>query len=114
MGSIERPQLRRIPVTAPIEVFIEAITKDGGCICTEFVTPEEVAQANAEVQPFLDSDKPWQVVLTKLNEDFVVDLPRANCSLQRRVDATDSSGEVQLLARSSSCTLCIKPWESTS
>lgn len=61
MGSIERPQLQRIPVDAPIEEFIEAIKKDGGCICTGYVTAEDVAAANAEVKPFLDADKPWQV-----------------------------------------------------
>ena len=61
MGSISHPQLRRIPVGAPIEEFIDAITKDGGCICTNFSTLEEVTQANAEVKPFLDTDKPWQV-----------------------------------------------------
>lgn len=61
MGSIEKPTLRRIPVDAAIEVFIDAIKKDGGCICTNYVTPEVVATANAEVKPFLDADKPWQV-----------------------------------------------------
>lgn len=61
MGSIERPTLQRINVDAPIEEFIGAIKRDGGCICTNYITPETVAQANAEVQPFLDADKPWQV-----------------------------------------------------
>jgi hypothetical protein len=60
MGSIERPTLQRINVDAPIEDFIEAIKRDGGCICTNYVSPEIVAKANAEVQPFLDADKPWQ------------------------------------------------------
>ena len=60
MGSITKPTLRRINVDAPIEDFIEAIKKDGGCICTNYVSPEEVAQANVEVKPFLDADKPWQ------------------------------------------------------
>ncbi|MAD81634.1 MAG: hypothetical protein CL912_01610 [Deltaproteobacteria bacterium] len=60
MGSITKPTLRRINVDAPIEDFIEAIKKDGGCICTNYVSPAEVAQANAEVKPFLDADKPWQ------------------------------------------------------
>lgn len=61
MGSITKPTLRRINVDAPIEDFIEAIKKDGGCICMNYVSPEEVAQANAEVKPYLDADKPWQV-----------------------------------------------------
>ncbi|KAE8454313.1 hypothetical protein EG329_005238 [Mollisiaceae sp. DMI_Dod_QoI] len=60
MGSIEKPTLQRIPVDAPIEVFIETIKKDGGCICTNYVSPEDIATANAEVKPFLDADKPWQ------------------------------------------------------
>lgn len=62
MVPIPKPTLQRIPVNAPIEKFIAAIKKDGGCICTDFVTPEDVATANAEVKPFLDADKPWQVV----------------------------------------------------
>lgn len=61
MGSVEKPSLQRIPVDAPIEVFIEAIKKDGGCICVNYVSPEDIAAANAEVKPFLDADKPWQV-----------------------------------------------------
>ena len=61
MGSLEKATLRRVNVNAPIEEFIEAIKRDGGCICTNYVTPEEVTQANAEVKPFLDADKPWQV-----------------------------------------------------
>ncbi|KAL3427434.1 phytanoyl-CoA dioxygenase [Phlyctema vagabunda] len=59
MGSIEKPTLKRIPVDAPIEEFIDAITKDGGCICTNFVSVETVEKANAEVKPWLDADKPW-------------------------------------------------------
>lgn len=61
MGSVEKASLQRIPVDAPIEIFIDAIKKDGGCICTNYVSPEDIAAANAEVKPFLDADKPWQV-----------------------------------------------------
>jgi hypothetical protein len=61
MGSIEKPTLKRIPVDAPIEDFINAIKKDGGCICTGYVTKEDVETANAEVKPWLEKDKPWQV-----------------------------------------------------
>ena len=63
MVPISKPILERIPVDAPIEQFIEAIKRDGGCICTNFATPKDVATANAEVKPFLDADKPWQVSL---------------------------------------------------
>jgi hypothetical protein len=63
MGSVERPLLKRINVDARIEEFIDAIKKYGGCICTNYITTEVVAQANAEVQPFLDADKPWQVII---------------------------------------------------
>jgi hypothetical protein len=63
MVPVQKPTLQRIPVDAPIEDFIEAITKDGGCICTDFVTPGDIAAANAEVKPYLDADKPWQVSL---------------------------------------------------
>lgn len=63
MAPIIKATLKRLPVDAPLEDFIDAITKDGGCICTNYVTPEEVDQANAEVKPWLDKDKPWKVWL---------------------------------------------------
>jgi len=63
MIPISKPTLQRIQVDAPIEKFIEVIKRDGGCICTNFVMPEDVAAANAEVKTFLDADKPWQVSL---------------------------------------------------
>lgn len=67
MDSITGPQLKRLPVDAPIEEFITAITRDGGCICTNYVTPKEVSEANAEVKPFLDANKPWQVSSSSYN-----------------------------------------------
>lgn len=53
--------LQKLDVSAPIEEFIAAIEKDGGCICTGFASVEDVAKATAEVQPHLDADKPWSV-----------------------------------------------------
>lgn len=55
---MSKPSFQRISVNAPIEEFIEAIKRDGACICTDNVTPDEVALENAEVKPFLDADKP--------------------------------------------------------
>jgi hypothetical protein len=63
MDSTEKPSLRPINVDPPIQEFIDAIKRDGGCICMNYVTPEEIAQANAEVKPFLDADKPWQICI---------------------------------------------------
>lgn len=107
MGSISPPQLRRIPVDAPIEDFIDAIKIDGGCICTNYIPPETVAQANAEVKPFLDADKPWQVrIVLKQRAMHPTDQnSRASFSPQRQDAVTDFSGEAQHAVRSSSCTL---------
>lgn len=95
MGSIERPTLQRIPVDAPIEVFIEVIKRDGGCICTDYVTPEDVATANAEVKPYLDADKPWQVRV--YNQSLIILLkPRSGETLSSR----DSSLQQVVMAQS--------------
>lgn len=61
MGSIDCPVRRRINVNVPIKDFIDSIKKEGGCICTNYVMQEIAAQASAEVKPFLEADKPWQV-----------------------------------------------------
>jgi hypothetical protein len=108
MVPIPKPTLQRIPVDAPIEEFIEAITKDGGCICTDFATPEDIAAANAEVKPFLDADKPWQVGLT-MNIFLIFQLipkPRGNSSHQKLDAAIGFYGGAQLVERSFSCTHC--------
>jgi hypothetical protein len=89
-------------VDEPIEKFIEVIKRDGGCICTNYVTPEEVAQANAEVKPFLDADKPWQVSCISPCNDSLTDTIRASYSLPKHDAATASYGEVQPVARNSS------------
>ncbi|KAI9733254.1 MAG: hypothetical protein M1834_003338 [Cirrosporium novae-zelandiae] len=60
MGLFEKPALKRLPVDAPIEDFISAIEKDGGCIVTNYISLSDLAKANAEVKPYLDADKPWQ------------------------------------------------------
>jgi hypothetical protein len=57
MASMSQLQLCCIPVNAVIEEFIDAITKDGGCICTSYVTAEEAAQENTDVGQFRDADK---------------------------------------------------------
>jgi hypothetical protein len=53
--------LQKLDVTAPIEDFINAISRDGGVICQNYTTLEDLSKANAEVQPHLDADKPWNV-----------------------------------------------------
>ncbi|TVY88006.1 Dioxygenase [Lachnellula willkommii] len=66
MVAISKPTLRCVPVNAPREEFIEAIKCDGGCICTNYVTIEDVTAANAEVKPFLDSENLTQAKLFPL------------------------------------------------
>jgi hypothetical protein len=108
MVPIPKPTLQRIPVDAPIEEFIEAIKKDGGCICTDFVTPEDVAAANAEVKPFLDADKPWQVshsINIFLGFELILER-RENCFRQKLDAVIGFYGGAQLVGRSFSCTLC--------
>lgn len=62
MGSVGPSRtLQKLDVSAPIEDFIAAIEKDGGCICLNYTTLEDLKKANDEVQPHLDADKPWNV-----------------------------------------------------
>lgn len=43
-----------------IEGLKQAIIEDGAVIIENFSTPELVEQVNAEIRPYLDSDKPWK------------------------------------------------------
>lgn len=104
MAPIVKPTLKRLPVDAPIAEFIDAITKDGGCICTNFVPPETIERANAEVKPWLDADKPWKAS-EQLNVFHFCKLTpcRENYSLQKLDVAIGCCGEVKRVVRGSSC-----------
>jgi len=54
MGSIGTTTLRRITSMLQLRKFIDAIKKDAGGICTNYVTPEEMLKQTLEVKPFLD------------------------------------------------------------
>jgi hypothetical protein len=41
--------------------IIKAIIQDGCCVIKNFTDVETVKKVNAEVQPYLDQDKPWKV-----------------------------------------------------
>jgi hypothetical protein len=82
MGSIEKPVLKRIPADAPIQEFIEAIKKDGGCICTNYANPSSMPS------------NPSSMPTSRGKENYF---------LQRLEDAIVFSDVVRLVGRSSSC-----------
>ncbi|OUM52178.1 hypothetical protein BVG19_g1342 [[Candida] boidinii] len=53
------PTIKRFPVDAPREKFIEALEKDGLVVVTGFATDEELDQSLKEVKPYLDNDVAW-------------------------------------------------------
>ncbi|KAK8244963.1 hypothetical protein HDK77DRAFT_509462 [Phyllosticta capitalensis] len=48
--------LQRLPYDAPREAFIAALEKDGCVIIQNFTTSDKLAQAKAQVQPYLDAE----------------------------------------------------------
>lgn len=54
--------IKRIPYSAPREEFIRAIEQDGCVIIQNFTTKEKLAQAQREVQPYLDADEKTSTV----------------------------------------------------
>lgn len=48
------------------EAIIQAIIRDGCVIIKNFTDVETVKAANAEVKPYLDADKPWEVCIHPL------------------------------------------------
>ncbi|KAL2010337.1 hypothetical protein VTN00DRAFT_6144 [Thermoascus crustaceus] len=60
--SSTTPSIQRIPYSAPREDFIRAIEKDGCVIIQDFTTPEVLAQAQREVQPYLDTNEEGSTV----------------------------------------------------
>ncbi|KAI2606994.1 uncharacterized protein GGS25DRAFT_522510 [Hypoxylon fragiforme] len=49
--------IQRIARSEGVEKFIEALEMDGGVIITDFTDPATVAQANAEVKPWIEQQK---------------------------------------------------------
>lgn len=62
MSSSTTPSIQRIPYSAPREDFIRAIEKDGCVIIQDFTAPEVLAQAQREVQPYLDANEEGSTV----------------------------------------------------
>ncbi|KAL2219948.1 hypothetical protein M432DRAFT_631170 [Thermoascus aurantiacus ATCC 26904] len=62
MSSSTAPSIQRIPYSAPREDFIRAIERDGCVIIQDFTTPEVLAQAQKEVQPYLDVNEEMSTV----------------------------------------------------
>ena len=51
-----RPKIQRISHSSPISEIISAIEQDGVVIMTDFADPQDLAQVQRDVQPYLDSD----------------------------------------------------------
>lgn len=111
-SAIEKPTLQRVDFH-DLEKDIVAITKDSGVILQNFTTPEIIHKVNAEVQPFLDADKPWKVSLpsprdVRVNTQRTI---RASCSHRRLDDVPDSSVEATPLDRNGLATInCSRSW----
>lgn len=52
--------VQRIDSSQPIQLFIDALKKDGLVVIENFATHEDLDQSLNEVQPYLDADKPWE------------------------------------------------------
>ncbi|PYH45986.1 phytanoyl-CoA dioxygenase family protein [Aspergillus saccharolyticus JOP 1030-1] len=57
--AIKVSQIQRID-RSDKEAIIEAIIRDGCCIIQNFTDIATVQKVNAEVQPYLEADKPWK------------------------------------------------------
>lgn len=53
--------VQRIPYSAPREQFINALKRDGCVIVQNFTTPETLAQARREVEPYLNKESNSEV-----------------------------------------------------
>jgi ectoine hydroxylase-related dioxygenase (phytanoyl-CoA dioxygenase family) len=56
------PNIARVD-SSDIPKLIQTIERDGGVIVTNFTTKPIIDKVNAETQPWLDNDKPWQGAL---------------------------------------------------
>lgn len=52
--------IERIDVGEPIQVFIDALKRDGLVVVKNFASDEDLDNSLKEVQPYLDADKPWE------------------------------------------------------
>ncbi|KAG0672147.1 hypothetical protein C6P40_003959 [Pichia californica] len=52
--------VEKIEATESIDLFINALKKDGVVIVKNFATYEDLDKSLEEVQPYLDADKPWE------------------------------------------------------
>ena len=58
--TVGLPHVQRID-RSDSGAIIEAISKDGCCIITNFTNQQTVDSVNQEVKPYLEADKPWKV-----------------------------------------------------
>lgn len=52
--------VEKIDVNESIDLFINALKKDGVVIVKNFATHQDLDNSLKEVQPYLDNDKPWE------------------------------------------------------
>ncbi|RAH74733.1 phytanoyl-CoA dioxygenase family protein [Aspergillus aculeatinus CBS 121060] len=57
--AVKIPQVQRID-RSDVNAIIQAIIQDGCCVIKNFTDAATVQRANAEVQPYLEADKPWK------------------------------------------------------
>ena len=58
--AVKQPLIQRIN-RGDKAAIIQAIVTDGCCIIMNSTDVETLKKVNAEVQPYLDADKPWKV-----------------------------------------------------
>ena len=58
--AVKQPQIQRIDRTN-VAAIIQAIYEDGCCVIKNFADVETIKNVKAEAQPYLDTDKPWNV-----------------------------------------------------
>ncbi|PYH84395.1 phytanoyl-CoA dioxygenase family protein [Aspergillus uvarum CBS 121591] len=57
--AVKIPKVQRID-RSEVNAIIQAIIQDGCCVIKNFTDAATVHKANAEVQPYLEADKPWK------------------------------------------------------
>ena len=64
-------QIERIPRSAPLARFVNALQRDGCVIVRDFTDLDALARAQSEVQPYLDAEEVGRKVGGILNGDLV-------------------------------------------
>jgi ectoine hydroxylase-related dioxygenase (phytanoyl-CoA dioxygenase family) len=59
MTALTKPQaLECVPSDTPVEEILAIVARDGGVIIKNFLTPDQIARFNAEVEPAMETLKP--------------------------------------------------------